>query len=448
MPSLTRTGLPASILESLVRDYATLPSFTTPTAYYKGQWDTVQTVKYERTDEFYDLHVPGAEHYFAHGMWHHNTGKTLTLLNKLHNLASTHPRFRGLICRKVGASLPSTVLRTFEDKVIYGWDKASRKSTIEGVAFFGGNEHEPPAYVYDSGATITVGGLDISSKVLSSEYDIIYVNEATELTLEDWETLTTRARNMAIPNNRVIADCNPSYDRHWLLQRCNSGRTRRIQSRLKDNPFYFDEEGNVTEAGESYVRSLENLTGTRRQRLLEGEWVGMENAIYADLLDADKHFVEIPEHTQWAGHGFTGVDYGETPSHPSTVVTITQSTSGVWWVRAVWAGLGGSTEEINQQVRAHKVRFGISQQVYTDPTIRAYANNMGWTATDGSAGSRKLRVGKVINLLSQMPSSSTGTARAFRNSGMRCTCTAGKPSNRPSRSSKFPSGRTMTELLG
>ena len=114
-----------------------------------------------------------------------------------HNLASKYPNFRGLITRKVGATLPPTVLRTFEDKVIFDWDKMARKSDTDGVTFFGGNEHEPPAYRYSTGATITVGGLDISSKVLSSEYDIIYVNEATELTLEDWETLTTRVSSVA-----------------------------------------------------------------------------------------------------------------------------------------------------------------------------------------------------------------------------------------------------------
>ena len=38
------------------------------------QYDTVVSVKYLRTDEYYDLHVPGFENYFAHGICSHNTG--------------------------------------------------------------------------------------------------------------------------------------------------------------------------------------------------------------------------------------------------------------------------------------------------------------------------------------------------------------------------------------
>lgn len=38
--------------------------------------DTVASIEYVRTDNFYDMQVPGAGHYFAEGFWHHNSGKT------------------------------------------------------------------------------------------------------------------------------------------------------------------------------------------------------------------------------------------------------------------------------------------------------------------------------------------------------------------------------------
>jgi UvrD-like helicase C-terminal domain/AAA domain len=43
---------------------------------YTSQWSQVVAVEYERTDNYYDLHVPGQEHYLADGIWSHNTGKT------------------------------------------------------------------------------------------------------------------------------------------------------------------------------------------------------------------------------------------------------------------------------------------------------------------------------------------------------------------------------------
>lgn len=36
--------------------------------------DTVSGVEYIRTDDYFDLHVPGFENYLAHGFWNHNTG--------------------------------------------------------------------------------------------------------------------------------------------------------------------------------------------------------------------------------------------------------------------------------------------------------------------------------------------------------------------------------------
>lgn len=39
-------------------------------------WDGIESIKWERKGEYWDLHVPVDNHYSAHGIWHHNTGKT------------------------------------------------------------------------------------------------------------------------------------------------------------------------------------------------------------------------------------------------------------------------------------------------------------------------------------------------------------------------------------
>jgi hypothetical protein len=45
-------------------------------------WSRVEEVEYVRTDDFYDLHVPVWNHYEAHGILHHNSGKTHSLVIK------------------------------------------------------------------------------------------------------------------------------------------------------------------------------------------------------------------------------------------------------------------------------------------------------------------------------------------------------------------------------
>jgi hypothetical protein len=45
-------------------------------------WAAIEAIEYIRTDDFYDLHVPVWNHYEAHGILHHNSGKTHSLVAK------------------------------------------------------------------------------------------------------------------------------------------------------------------------------------------------------------------------------------------------------------------------------------------------------------------------------------------------------------------------------
>src|SRR3990172_5185460 len=127
-----------------------------------------------------------------------DTGKTLAALCYLNRMAWKYPGMQGAIIRKVYADLPATALQTFQKKVILPED---------GIVPYGG-ENRPEKFIYPNGSVIWVGGLDKPGEVLSSERDIIYVNQAEELALQDWETLTTRATTRAgnMPYAQVVGD--------------------------------------------------------------------------------------------------------------------------------------------------------------------------------------------------------------------------------------------------
>jgi len=55
---------------------------------------------------------------------------------------------------------------------------------------------------YQNGSVIVTGGLDKVTKIMSSEYDAIYVQEATEISEDEWEHLTTRLRRTTTPTSR------------------------------------------------------------------------------------------------------------------------------------------------------------------------------------------------------------------------------------------------------
>lgn len=323
------------------------------------------------------------------------TGKTWALLLKRHKNAQEYPGYRGLIVRKTAVTLSSTILRTFEEEVLHEWDRSSQSSALDGVHYFGGSQHEPAAYVYDNGSRIVVGGMDSPSKVLGTDYDEVYFNEVTEGSEEDIETLLSRLRHGTLPLQQLIMDCNPTYDRHWVLKRCQRGQTRHIKTTLKDNPAFYDDNGNPTPRGEAYLRSLGGLTGTRYQRLVLGEWVGMENAIYADALDAETQFVPLPERPAWTGRGAGGMDFGRI--HLSAVVGLTEAHDGRLWVRECWTG-HNDRAEILAAARKFRERYGVRRGV-TDPLQDWAAQDLGWTIAKSGAGSRKGRIQRVLGLL-------------------------------------------------
>lgn len=231
------------------------------------------------------------------------TGKSFACMQKLHHMALLNPGMRALIVRKTLASLGSTGLVTWREHVV-------PEAVAAGLLkFYGGSPQEAAAYRYSNGSTVVVGGLDRPTRIMSSEYDIVFVQEATELTEEDWESITTRLRNGKVSFQQLIADCNPSTPTHWLKVRCDRGVTTMLESRHEDNPRLFHG-GELTEEGASYLSKLDALTGTRHARLRLGKWVSAEGIIYEGY-DPAVHLIDrfdIP--AEWPR--YWAIDFGYT----------------------------------------------------------------------------------------------------------------------------------------
>jgi len=228
------------------------------------------------------------------------TGKSFVALFKLHHCLLNVPNLRVLAVRKTLQSLTETGLVTYREKILHPSDH---------VQFFGGSREKPPAFNYENGAQFLVGGLDRSSKHMSAEYDLIYVQEALELTEDDWEALSTRLRNGVLAYQQILADCNPGAPTHWLKRRCDDGRTTLLESRHEDNPQFW-QDGDWTPAGKQYIARLDDLTGVRLARLRYGRWAAAEGVVY-DTFDRAVHVVdrfEIP--ASW--RRFRAIDFGFT----------------------------------------------------------------------------------------------------------------------------------------
>jgi hypothetical protein len=263
------------------------------------------------------------------------TGKSRGCLEKLLLGALLNPKFRGLIVRKTGVSLTSTTLQTWKEHV-------AREALAGGLCvYYGGSRSEPAQYRFSNGARIMITGMDNPTKIMSSEFDIVYVGEATELTPRDWEFITTRLRNAGISFQQIIADCNPDRPTHWLKTRCDEGKTTILYSAHWENPRYYEElpdhvvpvvpdyvpasmvdcaveehDGKrylITPHGVDYLGKLDQLTGVRKDRLRWGKWVAAEGLVYEQwnpkdhVVPRDK-LVKIP--LEWPRYWV--VDFGFT----------------------------------------------------------------------------------------------------------------------------------------
>lgn len=203
------------------------------------------------------------------------TGKTVGICHYLHGVALKYPKAQIFMARKTLTALTTGAIKTYERQVL---------DSADGVSYFGGSSREPACYRYPNGSRIVIGGLDKASKALSSEYDIIYVNECTEIELADWEILSTRLRNGIVPYQRLLGDCNPDAPSHWIKVRAAEGKLRLLTSVHEDNPGYYDvRTGQWTEKGAAYIKRLESLTGVRYKRYRLGQWVAAEGAIYEEF---------------------------------------------------------------------------------------------------------------------------------------------------------------------
>jgi hypothetical protein len=179
------------------------------------------------------------------------TGKSRAALEKMHLCAMKYDGMRGLILRKTRESLTEAALVTFESKVLPPYSPIAA----------GNLRRVRQSYSYPNGSELVIGGLDKPSKVMSTDYDMVFVQEATELTENDWESLTSRMRNGVMPYQQLLADCNPGPPTHWLKKRADRGQVQLLESRHEDNPALWDRErGDWTPRGQAYITRLDGLT--------------------------------------------------------------------------------------------------------------------------------------------------------------------------------------------
>lgn len=233
------------------------------------------------------------------------TGKTYPLATIFHILCSDYPGLRVLFLRATRVSLTQSVLVTFEQEVL----------PADGCEYLahGAGRANRQSYRYRNGSEIALAGLDRNpTRVLSTPWDVVWVNEATEVSQEVWETLSSRLdRPGRDPRfGWLVGDTNPSAPTHHLKQRGDAGQLELWTTTHEANPLMHDGR-DWTATGRRTLDRLDRLTGLRYQRLRLGRWVGAEGVVY-DEWDPAVHVLDrMPD--GWQGwRKVRSIDFGYT----------------------------------------------------------------------------------------------------------------------------------------
>ena len=147
-----------------------------------------------------------------------------------------------------------------------------------------------------NGNYITLVGMNNPTKILGSEFDIIFNSQVEQLKKDQYEILLTRCGGTSgkwIEDGKirslVISDANPDRKDHFLQLRKKKNQTEFIKFNFEDNPLFF-RDGEWTQIGLDYKETLrKGLTGVNFERYFLGEWTSPEGAVF---IMRDEHVIE------------------------------------------------------------------------------------------------------------------------------------------------------------
>lgn len=171
------------------------------------------------------------------------------------------------ICRKTFPSMRKTCMKLF-------------LALLQEYGIYNKRNHNKTANTYVlNGNTITFFSLSDPEKIKSTEFNILWLEEANEFTYDDFMTLQTRLSGKCAPGewNQMILSFNPIDGTGWipqdLIKKARPGELEIIHSTYKDNPF-------VPDFYVAYIEGLKDKDPHYYNVYCLGEWGILKGLIY------------------------------------------------------------------------------------------------------------------------------------------------------------------------
>ena len=170
------------------------------------------------------------------------------------------------------------------------------QSELSGIAKY--NETQK-TFTFPNGSRIRLGYLESESDVLryqGAEFDIIALDEATQLTEYQFQTLKACLRGTNGLPKRMYITCNPGGVGHGWVKRLFIDRDYRAGEKSEDYSFIqalvFDND-ELMKQNPDYLSQLESLPEELRRAWLFGRWDVFAGQFFPEF-DSDVHVTEKP----------------------------------------------------------------------------------------------------------------------------------------------------------
>lgn len=225
-------------------------------------------------------------------------GKTWAVREKADVLAHRYPGINILIVRRTYPELLQNHILPMQLE-------------LSGLAHWNDKQKR---FIFPNGSNIWFGYCSAERDVLryqGQEYDIIFIDEATQLTEYQFQTFKGCLRGVSGYPKRMYLTCNPGGVGHaWVkrlfIDRLYHGDERAddyefIQAKVTDNPV-------LMERDPEYIHMLESLPYELREAWLNGSWDVFAGQYFSEW-DRDVHVVEPFEVPAW-WRRYVTMDYG------------------------------------------------------------------------------------------------------------------------------------------
>ena len=225
-----------------------------------------------------------------------------------------------------------------------------------------------------------VDGLDDAErieKILGREYADVFINEASQVSFDAYETLVTRVNPpRGVPPRKWI-DYNPPSIRHWGYKifhdrKYPDGRP------VPDNDFAWlkmNPVDNKQNLNEKYIAGLQTLSVSKRKRFLMGEYGTEEGALW------NRDWLKYGKPPATLIRVVVGVDpSGSAGGDEVGIVVAGMDEAGNYWILDDYSLQGSPSEWRAEVIRAyteHKADVIVAEKNYGGEMVEAVITDMG-----------------------------------------------------------------------